>query len=360
MLFRSFLSKTKPTTGIGQTGEPFVAVLSATELVRVYELTPLIMAIKQLVAVTDKHFELYYLGPIHEFLVLTQCLGKDSARERFSAIIRGLKLRRPLLLPTGVESESIRKSKDLWTYITFVALLLCGIGPAVLGKSIVIKDSFNDRTPARRWHPLIAPIQPPQVYRVTGEQDATRYSTAYFLPRLLPNACLHWIAQDAKAFNTLSELIVTPNPESLLGALLLRAHNIAASVPEALQSSDPSINSAQNVNPTESTEHPPSAGILFYKWLKNHIKTASSSSLEPLCFNTNYGLALICPDIFKHYANNNGGAWKAIQNDFLTLEYHAPNPKNNGHYHMLTVPGRGNANTLIIPGLSIDSQKHKL
>lgn len=357
MLFRSLLSKTKPSTG--QTGEPFLPVLPATDVVRAFELAPSITAIKQLVAVTDKHFELYYLAPIHEFLLLTQCLGKDSARERFAAIIRGLKLRRPLLLPTGVESESIRKSKDLWTYITFVALLLYGIGPDLLGKRIVIKDSLNDKTPARRWHPLIAPIHPPHVYHVIGEQDATPYSSAYFLPRLLGDNCLHWIMQDAKAFNTLSELIVAPDPESLLGALLLKAHNITPPAPDVLPHSAPPLNSAPIGSPVESTEPSLSAGAAFYEWLKHHIQTASASSLEPLCFNTSQGLALICPEIFKYYANNSGGAWKAIQNDFLTLNHHAPNPKNNGHFHMLTVPGKGNTNTLIIPGLSIGSQKHK-
>lgn len=353
MLFRSILFKTKPSTGTGQAGEPFLPVLPAAEVVRAHELAPSISAIKQLVAITDKHFELYYLAPIHECLVLTQCLGKTNAHQRFAAIIRGLKLRRPLLLPTGVESESIRKSKDLWTYITFVALLLYGIGPAVLGKRIVIKNSLNDKTPARRWYPLIASLQPPQVYRVIGEQDATHYSSAYFLPRLLGDDCLHWIMQDTKAFNALTELIVAPDPESLLGALLLKAHNITP------PPSDPPVNSAPTGNPAEPEEQQRSVGASFYEWLKHRIQTASASSLEPLCFNTSQGLALICPDIFKYYANSNGGAWKAVQNDFLTLNHHAPNPKNNGHFHMLTVPGKGNANTLIIPSLSIDSQKHK-
>lgn len=354
MWFRS--SKPKHPAGTKETPGGFLPVLPVPELIRVYELSQSLAAIKNLVAVTNKHFELYYLGPIYEYLTLTQFLGKEFVCQRFSTIIKGLKLRRPLLLPTGIESESIRQSKDLWTFVTFVALLLYNTGPAVLGRIVVIKDSPGDRTPAKRWHPLLSKIEPPQVYRLVGEEDATPHSTAYFLQRIFPNHCLHWIMQDSKAFNTVSELVVGPNPDSLLGALLLKAFNLDSTTEIHRHVANDSADQVE-VNKALPQEQPASPGESFYDWLKNRIQAPSSSSSESCCFNSSHGLTLVCPDIFKQYAAAHSVAWKAVQNDFLRLKHHAHNPKNNSDYHMLMIPGRGNVNTLIIPGLSIEARK---
>jgi hypothetical protein len=353
MWFRS--SKPKPAD-TKETPDGFLPVLSAPELIRAYELSQPLAAIRNLVAVTDKHFELYYQGPIYEYLTLTQFLGKEPVCQRFSTVIKGLKLRRPLLLPTGVESESIRQSKDLWTYVTFVALLLYNIGPSVLGRIVVIKDSPGDRTPAKRWHPLLSQVKPPQVYRIVGEEDATPYSTAYFLQRIFPNHCLHWIMQDSKAFNTALELIVGPNPDSLLGALLLKAFNLDPTTEIPRHIVKDAVAQGEE-NKACSQEQSASPGEAFYDWLKNRIQTPSSSSSESCCFNSSHGLTLVCPDIFKQYAAAHSVAWKAVQNDFLRLKRHTPNTKNNSDYHMLMIPGRGNVNTLIIPELSLVARK---
>jgi hypothetical protein len=354
MLFGNLKKKTEQA----DTDDGFLRVLPATEIIHAYGLSDSITQIKHLVAVPDRHFELYYLAPINEFLTLTQFLGKEFVQERLSAIIRGLKLRRPLLLPPGVESESIRQSKDLWTYVTFVALLLYNIGPAVLQKIIIIKDSPNDKVPARRWHPLMLRIRPPQVYRIVSEQEITPYSNAYFLHRILPENSLHWIMQDSKAFNTVSELIIAPDPESPLGAVLLQAFNIEPPPSNSKQPEIPAraVELEDSVDKGRPAEQPLPSGEAFYEWLKSQV--ISSLPPEPCYFNSSLGLTLICPDIFKHYANTHGGTWKAIQNDFLKLKRHTPNTKNNSDYHMLTLPGRGNVNTLILPGMSIKAPKN--
>jgi hypothetical protein len=355
MLFGTFKKKIEQAN---TTADGFLPVLPAAEIIHAYGLSDSITQIKHLVAVPDRHFELYYHAPINEFLPLTQFLGKEFVQERLLAIIRGLKLRRPLLLPTGVESESIRQSKDLWTYVTFTALLLYNIGPAILEKIIIVKDSPNDKKTARRWHPLMLRIRPPQVYRVVSEQDISPYTNAYFLHRILPENCLHWIMQDSKAFNTVSELIIAPDPESPLGAVLLKAFNIEPPPSNSKQPEIPDQGMAleDGVDKGHPAEQPLPSGDAFYEWLKS--QAISSSPPEPCYFNSSLGLTLVCPDIFKHYVNTHGGTWKAVQNDFLKLKRHAPNTKNNSDYHMLTIPGRGNVNTLILPGLSIKPQKN--
>jgi len=90
-------------------------------------------------------------------------------------------------------------------------------------------------------------------------------------------------------------------------------------------------------------------GIQFRRWL---MKRITDTKKDNNIVTTQSGVALLYPDIFKQYANEQGNMeWKNIETEFIKLNLHAINTSSQHHIHQLHVPGMGKREALLITSM---------
>jgi Putative helicase len=306
--------------------------------------------ISELVAIPTPHFQTLYFSAITGYLSMTQHCPRETIYTRLQTVTDGLKLRRSLVLPIDASPELASEEHDLWTYAVFVSLLIYNIAPEILGYEVVVQKNRGDRF--TRWHPLISPLEPPNRFKVVGELSASAYASLLLMPVIINEVGLQWLSENNRVFHTVLELIASPDPSNRLGALVYQANHLKESkiVETPYSPTDPAPATSERSEITPSPKNPhKNTGVQFRRWLMSGI---SGVREDKNIVTTARGIALIYPDIFKQYANEQKDMdWEVIEGEFLKLNLHSTNPSTQSHIHHLQVPSMGKKNVMLITSM---------
>lgn len=196
-------------------------VMDAKERIQLPEYGERIQRIRDLSGLPEAHFERFYQTPILNLVQTLAYIENGALVQHLDSVIVALKLRRSLMLPLGLDAESVNAKRDLWTFGIFVSSMLYGLHE-LLAFSVIVNPT--SKASCSRWNPFDFPV-------VAGSEIAMKkydvHPTAFnatMLPRLFDNACMTWLYRDREVFNTVLTLIVAPSPRTELGAVILKAH----------------------------------------------------------------------------------------------------------------------------------------
>ncbi len=179
--------------------------------------------IRDLSGIPQRHFERFYQVPLVSLLQIATHVNDDELLLHFDSVIVALKLRRSLMLPVGLDAESVNAKRDLWTYGIFVSSLLFGLN-RVFAYSVVVAPEHAEKS--YRWNPFDPPIPPVCDIAVQKLEPFSKAFNALMMHKLFDNDCITWLCRDLDVFNTVLKLIVTPSPRDVLGSLILTSHGV--------------------------------------------------------------------------------------------------------------------------------------
>lgn len=278
--------------------------------------------IRDLTSLPEKHFLLFYETPIRRFISLSRFSDEASIQGHFNGVINALKLRRLVTLPIHSSAESIHARKDIWTYAIFVGALMYG-STRLIARKVVYK-----RSPSTvhyfRWTPFDGPLQNNIDTLVHDDMAITELASLVLLPLVFEAACLAWLFRDTEAFNTAIELIISPNPDTEPGRIILTSH---INKPDSNLS--PNVSEVEPSPIVEDVQPPPVQSELidadslsqnFVCWLSDAVR--AHSCRKYLCMTPD-GLSVSDPGLFQHYASCiQYQDWQQLRHDILARVSH--------------------------------------
>jgi len=258
-----------------------------------------IETIQSLVALPSEHYTLFYQTPLENFLAIYQPLPVDKIQLKLNNVIKALKLRRSHNLPLNVKPEDVREKKDIWTYTVFTAALLYKL-PDIINYRILHTDKENSES-YTLWNPYTGAIRSGHYYQVDVQPVKNKASMALTLFTTLFNQpCTTWLYSDPVAFNHILELILSPDPKSTLGHLIISSHN-------------------------QSSQKHHVGHDLYYlliEIIKGNIE--GSDKINNCISLTHDGYAIAVPDIFNYYSSIIKEEASIIEECFYSLKKHTP------------------------------------
>ena len=196
-------------------------VIDAALRFQQHDISNRVQRIKDLSGLPAVHFERFYKVPILKLVQTLAYLENDALLRHLDSIIAALKLRRALMLPIGLDAESVNAKRDLWTYGIFVSSLLYRLHD-LLAYTVIVNPS--NKTSCFRWNPFDLPISPGVEVTIHKVESYPTSFNAAFFSYLFDGACMTWLSRDKDVFEAVLKLIVSPSIRTELGALILKAH----------------------------------------------------------------------------------------------------------------------------------------
>ncbi len=295
-------------------------VSSGAELAVAPQFTEYLTAIQSLAALPNEHYRIFYQAPLEKFLAIYQPFPIDTIQLKLSNVINALKLRRSHNLPLGVKPEDVREKKDIWTYAVFVAALLYKL-PNIASYTVLYKKTGSSKG-YQRWNPYLGEITSGCDYMIKShsKNDNSLMSSTLF-PILFNQQCIAWLYSDQDAFHSMLELVLSSNPESVLGQLMINSHS---------QSSQKS-----------HIGH--DLYFLLTEIAKGNID--HSDKVNNYISLTHEGYAIAIPDIFNYYSAMKKEDAKVIEQFFYSLDKHKPSN------YKVTFPNIGKKEAILLTEL---------
>lgn len=124
-------------------------VLTAEQLIHFTAQQNRLRSIKRIIKIDDRHFDILYLGVIHQFAEMVQLMPASQAHHHavpgglfihtLEVIENAMRLRQQYKLPAFAEQEVQERERHVWTYAIFTAAILHDIGKR-LTMCIFIRD----------------------------------------------------------------------------------------------------------------------------------------------------------------------------------------------------------------------------
>jgi len=273
---------------------------SGAELAKAPQFIEYLVAIQSLAALPNEHYRIFYQAPLEKFLAIYQPLPIETIQLKLSNVINALKLRRSHNLPLGVTPEDVREKKDIWTYTVFVAALLYKL-PDIANYIILCKKTGSSKS-YQQWNPYLDEITSGYDYIIKShsKNDNNSLMSSTLFPILFNQQCITWLYSEQDAFRCMLELVLSSNPESVLGQLMTNSHS---------QSSQKS-----------HIGH--DLYFLLIEIVKGNIDR--SDKVNNYISLTHEGYAIAIPDIFNYYGAMKKEDAKVIEQCFYSLNKHKP------------------------------------
>lgn len=267
---------------------------TGSELAENIHYSDYIKEIQSLVALPNEYYSTFYKLPLENFLAIYQPCDIDLIQLKLKNVIKALKLRRPHNLPFEVKPEDVKGYKDIWTYVIFIAALLYKI-PDLTEYAIAYKKPDIDNA-YKMWNPFTGAITPGYVYIVKNNSNKYKnLAPLTLLPLLLSHECTSWLYSDSAAFNCMLELSISPDPESILGSLIIDSNN--------------------QYNQKNHIGH--ELYFLLTEVMNKNIDRYDK--IHNYICQTNDGYAIATPDIFNYYSASTNVESKVIEECFYSL-----------------------------------------
>lgn len=226
-------------------------VVDAETRIKLREVSDRVQRIKDLSGLPAIHFERFYQMPILKLVQTLAHVQNEVLLRHLDSIVVALKLRRSLMLPIGLDAESVNAKRDLWTYGIFVSSLLYRLHE-LLAYTVIVNPS--NKTTCFRWNPFDHSISTGVEIAIHKlENYPTSFNAALF-PQIFDGACMTWLCRDKDVFDTVLKLIVSPSKGTELGALILKAHGEEPRETELLASLNPPPEVEDINKPSPATE----------------------------------------------------------------------------------------------------------
>ncbi len=297
------------------------------------KLSPAESELANIAAVTDEVFYKFYRPPLMNFLRLF-----ETEIDIYTRLFQSLRLRESVILPSGSDPHIVAERRDAWTYGVFLAALFVDANhwPELLQDRCPWGEDFTSKTGIANRHPL---------------------SGFCIALSLVPTAGLTWLWQDAELWTEWVGALLGESRGS--GEILRIVHTAVGrktSKPDQPESRDSSLPQpgmadinedtihelkANNENDRDENEIPERiCNDPFLDWLKREI-TAGRIKVDEtgLVYQTDAGLLLRSPEIFKRFADEIGEDWHRIQNRFLRRRFHCKRDEGS-NIHRLDINGK--------------------
>lgn len=291
--------------------------IAGDELAKAPQFIEYLTAIQSLAAIPNEHYSIFYQAPLEKLLAIYQPFPIDTIQLKLSNVINALKLRRSHNLPLGVKPENVREKKDIWTYVIFVAALLYKL-PDIIDYTVICKNTRNSKG-YQRWNPYLGEITSGYDYIIKSHStNNNSLMSSTLFPILFNQQCITWLYSDQDAFHCMLELVLSSNPESTLGQLIINSHS---------QSSQKS-----------HIGH--DLYFLLTEIAKGNIDR--SDKVNNYISLTHDGYAIAIPDIFNYYGATKKEDAKMIEECFYSLDKHKPSS------YKVTFPNIGKKEAILL------------
>ncbi len=303
--------------------------------------------IRNLTGIPYKHFEFFYLKPLHSFLTLTQHCNQKEVNVHLQSVVRALKLRRSIILPFNSPPEEIHKKKDLWTYAVFICALVYK-SSSLISRKVLFKDGLTETY--LRWCPFCGAVKPGNKIVLVEPETTFGKSDIIFIPVIFDKYCISWLYQETETYTAVIDLCAAPSPNNQLGQLILTAHqeitideqgadnndtkavrepadstSTVLTLPNTLETQPPEKSSikhqcssqtkATTQTGKQTTTDNPLSTHAIQTWLKKLIHNGEKPNL--IC-RTLDGWAIADPDTFRAFSKlYNIEDWKALRHTLI-------------------------------------------
>jgi integrating conjugative element relaxase (TIGR03760 family) len=226
----------------------WLPVLSAEALMQHLEADSLIASIRVKTGLAPANFERDYEQTIGRFMAFVQLLPASESHHHaqpgglllhaLETANIALHLRRSQVLPPGVAPEDIQRREHRWTFGVFLAALIHDVGKPLADLRIVIAKQRGEGA----WSPLAGTMAECGAtrYRVTFETPHGTTGTAsgtvgvrnyaahqrmgvFLLQRLVPQATLAWLSEDAELLSQLTAFLSGEDKFNAIARIVIQA-----------------------------------------------------------------------------------------------------------------------------------------